>query len=111
MKFYRYYKGEDENPFAFGDGPKYAVEFWRVERDWVNGRPPQYTMAQFKKFWPRSKPIVEAAGKDLPKSLKDAIASDIICGVNMMAGLDPIEALSAYFALPYEEPSREVRIV
>ena len=106
MKFCRYYKGEDENPYSFRDKPKYAVAFWRLERAWVDGYHPQYTMALFKKFWPRSKPIVEAAGKDLPKSLKDAIASDIICGVNMMAGLDPIEVLSAYFALPYVEPSR-----
>ena len=105
MKFCRYYKGEDENPYSFRDKPKYAVAFWRLERAWVNGYQPQYTMALFKKFWPQSKPIVEAAGKGLPKSLKDSIASDIICGVNLMAELDPIEVLSAYFGLPYEDPS------
>lgn len=62
-------------------------------------------MALFKKFWPQSKPIFATAGKGLPKSLKDSIASDIICGVNLMAELDPIEVLSAYFGLPYEDPS------
>ena len=107
MKFCRYYKGEEENPFRSSDGPKYAVAFWRLECAWVNGYRPQYTMAQFKKFWPLSKPIFAAAGKGLPKSLKDSIASDIICGVNLMAELDPIEVLSAYFGLPYVDPSIE----
>ena len=105
MKFCRYYKGEDENPYSFRDKPKYAVAFWRLECAWVNGYQPQYTMALFKKFWPQSKPIVEAAGKGLPKSLKDSIASDIICGVCQVEMLDPIEVLSAYFGLPYEDPS------
>ena len=107
MKFCRYYKGEEENPFRSSDGPKYAVAFWRLECAWVNGYRPQYTMAQFKKFWPLSKPIFAAAGKGLPKSLKDSIASDIICSVNLMAELDPIEVLSAYFGLPYVDPSIE----
>ena len=105
MKFCRYYKGEDENPFRSSDGPKYAVAFWRLECAWVNGYQPQYTMALFKKYWPLSKPIFDTAGKGLPKSLKDSIASDIICGVNLMAELDPIEVLSAYFGLPCEDPS------
>jgi hypothetical protein len=105
MKFCRYYKGEEENPFRSSDGPKYAVAFWRLECAWVNGYRPQYTMALFKKFWPQSKPIFDTAGKGLPKSLKDSIASDIICGVNLMAELDPIEVLSAYFGLPCEDPS------
>ena len=34
MKFCRYYKGEDENPYSFGDKPKYAVAFWSLERAW-----------------------------------------------------------------------------
>ena len=105
MKFCRYYKGEDENPYSFRDKPKYAVAFWRLECAWVNGYQPQYTMALFKKYWPLSKPIFDTAGKGLPKSLKDSIASDIICGVNLMAELDPIEVLSAYFGLPCEDPS------
>ena len=31
MKFCRYYKGEDENPYSFRDKPKYAVAFWRLD--------------------------------------------------------------------------------
>ena len=107
MKFCRYYKGEEETPFRSSDGPKYSMAFWRLECALVNGYRPQYTMAQFKKFWPLSKPIFAAAGKGLPKSLKDSIASDIICSVNLMAELDPIEVLSAYFGLPYVDPSIE----
>ena len=40
MQFCRYYRGEEENPFAYGYGPKYAKAFWRLEHAWVDGYHP-----------------------------------------------------------------------